>query len=82
MAYHRHEDWKPLVGQWVQIRIRGSFVDQGTVDHVTGDNEVLWLRADRALNRRLYLRSDLVEVWINYMWESDGNTKPSAGAVG
>ncbi|MDQ0733434.1 hypothetical protein [Arthrobacter sp. B1I2] len=72
MAYHPHEDWKPLVGQWVQIRVSGGLVDQGTIDDVTQDNDVLWLQAGWGQNRRLFLRNDRVEVWINYKWESNG----------
>lgn len=72
MAYHPHEDWKPLIGQWVQLRIRGVLVDQGIIDDVTEDNEVLWLQAGGGQNRRLFLRDDRIDVWVNYKWESIG----------
>lgn len=47
-------------------------MDQGIIDDVTEDNEVLWLQAGGGQNRRLFLRDDRIDVWVNYKWESIG----------
>jgi hypothetical protein len=73
VAYHYHEEWKPLVGRWVQIRLRGDLVDQGVIDDVTMDDNILWLQAGGGQDRRLILRDDRFQVWINYSWESPGS---------
>jgi hypothetical protein len=70
VPYHPHDDWKTLVGRWVQIRVNCMLVDQGVVDAVTSDNSVLWLEADGALGRRLFMREDNFEVWVHYAWET------------
>ncbi len=72
MTYHKQDDWLPLVGETVQIRIKGRFVRMGIVDAVTIDNEILWLASDGVNQRRLVSKADGYEAWMTYKWENAG----------
>ena len=49
-------DWRPLVGQDVQIWRGNKIVDQGRVETVTADGKVLWLKQQGAIERRLVMK--------------------------
>ncbi|MCA4134038.1 Hpt domain-containing protein [Arthrobacter sp. M4] len=46
-------DWRTLTGQKVEIEIANGITDAGVVDTVTMDGQILWLRQDGAIPRRL-----------------------------
>ena len=52
----RVTDWRPLVGLDVQIWRGNKIVDQGLVEAVTADGNVLWLKQQGAINRRLVMK--------------------------
>src|SRR4029453_1618969 len=52
----RVTDWRPLVGLDVQIWRGNKIVDQGLVEAVTDDGNVLWLKQQGAINRRLVMK--------------------------
>jgi hypothetical protein len=70
MALRCHTAWTPLAGQWVQIRNHGIPVDEGFVEMVTNDDQILWLSAEGLRSRRIIARSDGCEAWIDYKWET------------
>lgn len=45
-------DWRPPVGCKVEIRLPNGAIETGTVDAVTVDGEILWLRQDGPVLRR------------------------------
>lgn len=49
-------DWRPLIGQDVQIWRGNKIVDHGRVDAVTADGKVLWLKQRGAIERRLVMK--------------------------
>ncbi len=63
MAFHRQDSWAPVAGEWVQIRSGGRTVDEGRVDFVTADEELLWLCAHGATTRRIVAKAEGYEVW-------------------
>ncbi len=65
-----HREWLPLVGQVVEVRLEGNSIRRGRIDAVTPDDAMLWIAPDGAEARRLYLRNDGFEVWIDHRWES------------
>lgn len=74
VAFHFQYEWYPLVGQQVVVRLHGNVVRYGTVDAVTEDDEVLWLASEGTAPRQLFERSEGFEVWIDYKWETRGQT--------
>lgn len=52
----RVSDWKLLAGQTVQILRGKEIVDEGIVDAVTFDGNVLWLRQKGPIGRRMVLK--------------------------
>jgi len=72
MTYHKQDDWLPLTGETVQIRINGRPVRTGFVDAVTIDNQILWLASDGVYQRRMISKVDGYEVWMTYKWETAG----------
>ena len=57
------EDWAALDGAEVEIVRGGKTVVRGTIDGVTEDGSIIWLR-DNIGYRRLYERCELFEVWV------------------
>lgn len=47
------DDWTALVGTQVEIWNGSNVIDRGTVDAVTIDGKILWLRHEGAATRRL-----------------------------
>ena len=47
------DDWTLLVGENVAVHDNDRIVDRGTVDVVTGDGLILWLKQDGAVLRRV-----------------------------
>lgn len=52
----RVTDWRRLVGLDVQIWRGHKIVDQGRVEAVTDDGNVLWLKQNGAIERRLVMK--------------------------
>ena len=65
MAFHLQHSWLPLVGQRVIIKYGAAEVRRGAVDAVTEDDQVLWVSADGAEDRRLFERAEGFRVWID-----------------
>lgn len=57
------EDWASLDGAEAEIIRSGKTVVRGTIDGVTEDGEIIWVR-DNIGDRRLYERCELYEVWV------------------
>jgi hypothetical protein len=72
MALHLQQKWQPLVGQLVIVKLQGEDIRRGIVDAVTADDQILWLDGNGAESRRLFERSDGIQVWIDYKWETRG----------
>ncbi|TJY67192.1 hypothetical protein E4J89_15880 [Arthrobacter sp. CAU 1506] len=83
MAFHFQSAWHPLIGRQVAIRRQGNVVRYGTVDAVTRDDEVLWLRPEGPDPRQLYEKSEGFEVWVDYKWERHdrADREPSGSTV-
>lgn len=52
-AWQPADDWSILAGLEVEVHRRGQIVDVGVVDCVTDDGNILWLRQNGALQRRI-----------------------------
>ncbi|MEO5319937.1 hypothetical protein PV761_15280 [Arthrobacter sp. CC3] len=57
------DDWASLDEAEAEIVLGGQTVVRGTIDGVTEDGSIVWLR-DNIGYRRLYERSVLYEVWV------------------
>jgi hypothetical protein len=68
LRLHIQPDWRPLVGQFVEIRLHGETIYTGVVDAVMHDNSILWL-LPAGDTRIIVLRNDGYSVWIRYKWE-------------
>jgi hypothetical protein len=55
-------DWTMLEGKNVEVYHAGNLIDQGTVEAVTNDGLVLWLRQNGPAGRRLVQRDPETEV--------------------
>lgn len=60
----RVTNWRSLVGHTVQIWHGNHVVDQGVVDAVTADGDVLWLVQRGAVERRMVVKERGVGLWI------------------
>lgn len=60
----RVTNWRSLVGYAVQIWHGNQVVDQGVVDAVTADGDVLWLVQRGAVERRMVVKERGVGLWI------------------
>jgi hypothetical protein len=67
---HLQPEWFPVVGEIVEIRLDNQAVRTGRVDGVTSDDQVLWIAADGAEPRAMFVRCDDYSVWIEYKWET------------
>ena len=47
------DDWSTLEGRTAEFHRHGHLIDSGTVEAVTPDGEILWLKLDGALPRRI-----------------------------
>jgi hypothetical protein len=56
------EDWKQLVGCWVELRYGGKLVRTGEVEDVTPDSSVLWLKFNGNHGRQMVAKTDGYEV--------------------
>lgn len=70
MAFRPHHSWIGLVGEWVLIRRSGRDIDEGFVDAVTEDDQILWLAQEGVDSRRLVTRAADIEVWVDHKWEA------------
>ncbi|WP_017198296.1 hypothetical protein [Arthrobacter sp. M2012083] len=70
MALHPHGCWQPVVGEWVQIKRFGRVIDEGRVEAVTSDDQMLWLAALGVNSRRLIIREQGMDLWLDYKWDS------------
>jgi len=48
------DDWTTARGRRVEIYVKATFIDSGTVEDVTSDGHILWLGYEGASPRRLY----------------------------
>jgi hypothetical protein len=58
----RIKDWTLLPGASIEIRLQGNFVCSGSVDAVTDDGEILWVRT-LSNGRRLFEKAQFYEAW-------------------
>lgn len=56
------EDWRELVGSWVELRSGGSVVRTGEVEVVTEDSSVMWLKFNGTHGRQMVAKTDGYEV--------------------
>lgn len=70
MTFHFQHEWRPVVGQFVEVRHNFQVVRFGFVDAVTNDDQVLWLAPDGVMPRRMFSRADGYQVWIDYKWDT------------
>lgn len=57
------EDWRELVGSWVELRSGGSVVRTGEVEVVTEDSSVMWLKFNGTHGRQMVAKTDGYEVF-------------------
>ena len=57
------EDWRELVGSWVELRSGGSVVRTGEVEVVTEDSSVMWLKFNGNHGRQMVAKTDGYEVF-------------------
>lgn len=57
------EDWRELVGTWVELRSGGSVVRTGEVEVVTEDSSVMWLKFNGTHGRQMVAKTDGYEVF-------------------
>jgi hypothetical protein len=69
MVLHWQNDWVPLLGRAVEVRLYNQAVRTGTVDAVTADGNILWLASHSLHLRRMFARHDGYTVWTHYDWE-------------
>jgi hypothetical protein len=58
------EDWRELVGSWVELRSGGSVVRTGEVEVVTEDSSVMWLKFNGTHGRQMVAKTDGYEVFL------------------
>jgi hypothetical protein len=64
----RVDDWASIDGTEAEIVYQGQTVARGTIDGVTADGSIIWMR-DNIGDRKLYERCEFFEVWV-----ATGNT--------
>lgn len=64
MALYPSSEWHRLDGVPVEIRQQGTMVRAGTVAATMPDSSMIWLAADGAYERQMFLASDNYEVWL------------------
>jgi hypothetical protein len=55
-AWRPIDDWTTLEGHEVEFHQRGRIIDVGTVESVTADGTILWLKLEGAVPRRIVLK--------------------------
>jgi hypothetical protein len=63
LSLYLQTDWRPLVGQTVEVRRHGDHVRSGTVDAVMEDNSILWIAFGGAHHRTMFERAEGFTVW-------------------
>ncbi|MEV8042115.1 hypothetical protein [Arthrobacter sp. NPDC080082] len=64
MTHYRQDDWKHLLGAFVEIRKDGALVRKGLVDAVMPDSSALWIAAEGLSSRGLIDAAEGYEVWV------------------
>jgi hypothetical protein len=64
MVLYPASEWHRLDGVPVEIRQLGLTVRAGTVAAVMPDSSMIWVAADGAYERELFLAADHYEVWL------------------
>ncbi|MEV7458111.1 hypothetical protein ACIQGM_20050 [Pseudarthrobacter sp. NPDC092200] len=59
----RVDNWASIDGAEAEIVYQGQTVARGTIDGVTEDGSIIWMR-DHIGYRRLYERHEFFEVWV------------------
>ena len=57
------DDWRELVGSWVELRSGGSVVRTGEVEVVAEDSSVMWLKFNGNHGRQMVAKTDGYEVF-------------------
>jgi nucleoid-associated protein YgaU len=60
----RQQEWLPLAGEFVEVRLDEQLIRSGWVDAVTSDGEILWIAAQGAEPRTMFERSQCFTVRI------------------
>lgn len=68
--FHRQQDWLPLEGEFVEIRLDDKPIRSGRVDAVTTDGEILWISALGAEPRMMFERFQGFTAWLEFTWEN------------
>lgn len=63
VSYHLESNWSDLVGEEIQIRLRGRRVRTGVVDAASRDGRFLWVAAHGNDSRILLDRDEGYEAW-------------------
>ncbi|MGF4046142.1 hypothetical protein ACX800_15445 [Paenarthrobacter nitroguajacolicus] len=69
MDVHLQPDWQRALGQYVVIRRHGKFVRSGTVAAVTPDGSIVWISAEGASQRQMFVGDEGYEVYSRYSWD-------------
>ncbi|WP_426004430.1 hypothetical protein ACPFL9_18545 [Paenarthrobacter sp. NyZ202] len=64
MMLYPASEWHRLDGVPVEIRHLGAVVRTGTVAAVMPDASMIWIAADGAYEREMFLAADNYEVWL------------------
>ncbi|MDQ0079187.1 hypothetical protein [Arthrobacter oryzae] len=56
------ENWRMLIGSWVELRHEGRLVRTGEVEDATADSAVMWLKFNGNHGRQLVAESDGYEI--------------------
>lgn len=59
----RRANWSQLVGEHVEIWLKGRHVCTGIVDQAGPDDSVLWIAAEGLRTRKLFDKHSGYEVW-------------------
>lgn len=69
MPIRKRQAWFSTVGERVQIRQHGLLICEGYVDHVTKDDQILWVAREGVETRKMFPRAEGFEVWFNDIGE-------------
>lgn len=64
MTAYRHNEWRQLVGAFVEIRQDYKAVRRGFVDDAMPDSSALWLAADEFHSRAIFEAAEGHVAWV------------------
>ncbi|MCI0144231.1 hypothetical protein KNN17_22045 [Arthrobacter bambusae] len=62
-VFHLQNDWQETVGQQVEVRLNGCFIESGRVCAVEGDGLTIRLNPDSGPSVSSYAKEDGFQVW-------------------